>query len=401
MAGLDFEVLMEASAVLFGAFGLVLSFLARGVDQWPRGLCVAILSSTIACAVMGLLEHAAEQGQVSPSVYEVMLLFAMPLSPLPSLLMFAYFLYCCEEDYRKSASMRILVAMAGMMVVARIAAQLTGEVGALPGDEVRIGPFSMLTAVLSILISLICLGALIRRWRRLTNMQRVMFLGCFLLPPFIQIIFVEVLLSSNLVQRYLAQQEEASRERTLIAVMQMRPHFIHNTLTSVYYLCAKDSRKAQQVIRDFSRYLQENFTAIAEEGTIPFTKELEHTRAYLAVEQVCHEGQLIVEFDTPYVLFRVPPLTLQPIVENAVKHGLDPDSEPLRVTVITRETESGVRIVVEDTGSGYAPVDDGQPHIALDNIRERLKTMCDGTLKIEAREGGGTRVTTFVPWERS
>jgi hypothetical protein len=55
MAGLDFEVLMEASAVLFGAFGLVLSFLARGVDQWPRGLCVAILSSTIACAAMGLL----------------------------------------------------------------------------------------------------------------------------------------------------------------------------------------------------------------------------------------------------------------------------------------------------------------------------------------------------------
>ena len=68
---------------------------------------------------------------------------------------------------------------------------------------------------------------------------------------------------------------------------QMRPHFIYNTLMNVYYLCAKAPPRAQRVIRDFTRYLQNNFTGIAQEDTISFEKELEHTRAYLAGETAC------------------------------------------------------------------------------------------------------------------
>ena len=185
------------------------------------------------------------------------------------------------------------------------------------------------------------------------------------------------------------------------AVLQMRPHFIHNTLTSIYSLIAKDPERAQQTTLDFSRYLQNNFEAVAEAGTIPFEKELEHTRAYLAVEQACYEGQVFVEFDTPITSFNVPPLTLQPIVENAVKHSMDPDSEPLLVSVATRNTERGVQIVVEDNGPGFTPFYEGEPHFALDNVRERLKAQCGGALEIEAREVGGTRVTIFVPQQAS
>ena len=169
---------------------------------------------------------------------------------------------------------------------------------------------------------------------------------------------------------------------------------------SIYYLCAQDPEKAQRVIKDFSRYLKNNFKAIAKEGTIPFAEELEHTRAYLAVEQARYEGHLYVEFDTPNTFFRIPPLTLQPIVENAVKYGMDPDMEPLYVSVVTEDTEQGVRITVEDTGPGYAPSDD-EPHFALDNIRQRLESMCGGTLEIAPREAGGTKVTVFVPWQQS
>ena len=193
-----------------------------------------------------------------------------------------------------------------------------------------------------------------------------MFCICFLTSASVKIILVELYLMAEFIQRYQEQQEEMVRQRTQVAILQMRPHFIHNTLMSIYYLCARDPQKAQQVILNFTRYLQSNFTAIAREGTIPFTEELEHTRAYLAVEQARYQGQLFVEFDTPNTFFRVPALTLQPIVENAVKHGVDPDLGPLYVTVTTQDTDRGVRITVEDTGPGYAPSDKDAPQFLLD-----------------------------------
>ena len=84
-------------------------------------------------------------------------------------------------------------------------------------------------------------------------------------------------------------------------------------------------------------------------------------------------------------------------MENAVKHGISPDLDPLYLTIATEDTGEGVKITVEDTGPGFALSDDDAPHIALDNIRERLKAMCGGTLEIEAREAGGTRVTIYIP----
>ena len=201
----------------------------------------------------------------------------------------------------------------------------------------------------------------------------------------------------DLIRRYLTQQEESAQQRIRIAVAQMRPHFIYNTLLSLYYLCAQDTEKTQRVIRDFTRYLQNNFMAIVEEKPILFEKELEHTRAYLAVEQACHEGSLFVEFDTPDVFFRIPALTIQPIVENAVKHGLVPGRPPLYVSIASEDTGKGVRITVEDTGPGFSTAEYDEPHITLDNIRERLRVLCGGTLTIEPREAGGTKVTVFVP----
>ena len=159
----------------------------------------------------------------------------------------------------------------------------------------------------------------------------------------------------------------------------------------------QDPEKAQQVTLDFTNYLRRNFSAIANEDTVPFTDELRHTLAYLSVEQALHEDSLFVEFDTPHTLFRLPPLTLQPLVENAVKHGIDPDGKPLHIFVKTEQTSSGSKIIVENDGPDFVPADDNEPHIALKNIRERLHLMCGGELKIAQREGGGTVVTVSIP----
>ena len=110
-----------------------------------------------------------------------------------------------------------------------------------------------------------------------------------------------------------------------------------------------------------------------------------------------YEDSLLVEYDTPHTRFRVPPLTLQPIVENAVKHGRDPYAGPLRISIRTRKTDSGSVITVTDNGRGYDPAGDDEPHIALKNIQERLEIMCGGQLEIAPGEGGGTVVTLTVP----
>ena len=181
---------------------------------------------------------------------------------------------------------------------------------------------------------------MIRRRKRLPDKYYVAFL-IHLLPMTVAalihaVIFVPLLVVFGLgfsmlsmfgiilcdqIEQYMRQQREIAHQRASIMVLQMRPHFIFNTMMSIYYLCAQDSKKAQQVTLDFTSYLRKNFSAIASENTIPFANELEHTRAYLAVEQVQFEDGLFVEYDTPHTRFRVPPLTLQPIVENAVKHG--------------------------------------------------------------------------------
>ena len=207
-----------------------------------------------------------------------------------------------------------------------------------------------------------------------------------------------LILQDNM-EQYAGQQQEIAHQRASVMVLQMRPHFIYNTMTTIYYLCKQDADKVQQVTLDFTEYLRKNFTAIASEKTVPFADELKHTQAYLAVEQAQHEDDLFMEFDTPHTRFRVPPLTLQPLVENAVKHGLDPDGDPLHIYVKTRQTNSGSEITVENDGAEFNPADDNEPHIALANIRQRLEMMCGGSMTITPRDGGGTVVRVTIPFK--
>ena len=192
------------------------------------------------------------------------------------------------------------------------------------------------------------------------------------------------------------REEELSHQRANNLILQMRPHFIYNVMMSIYYLCEQDTQKAQQVILDFSSYLQKNFTALSKEGTIPFAEELEHVRAYLAVEQVRFEDKLTVQFDTPCTAFRLPALTLQPIVENAVKHGIDPEHDSTRIYIRTEETKNSYKIHVENDGAAYDPKSSSPFSTALANTRTRLDMICGGKLSISARKNL-TVVTVTLP----
>ena len=206
-----------------------------------------------------------------------------------------------------------------------------------------------------------------------------------------------IIILSDQIEENMRQQQEIARQRANVMILQMRPHFIYNTLMSIYSLCDQDPGKARQVTMDFTSYLQKNFNAVASGNLIPFAAELEHTRAYLAVEQAQYDEMLFVKYDTQFMQFRLPPLTLQPIVENAVKHGINPYSGPLHVLIRTRHTGSGSVITVEDNGPGFSPDEDSGPHTALMNIRQRLEMMCGGSMTIRPRDGRGTVVTIIIP----
>ena len=319
------------------------------------------------------------------------------------------------EDWRKSPLIRAAAALWGIYFLLLGIAQCTTFLYYFTADNLYIrGPWHPLLMFPVIAMMFLNLVAVIQRRNKLPGKYYSAFL-IHLLPLTIALLVHTVIYSSVLVilcicvsmlsmfviilydqiGQYVGQQREIAHQRASIMVLQMRPHFIYNAMMSIYYLCAQDPKKAQQVTLDFTAYLRKNFTAIVSEETVPFTDELEHTRAYLAVEQVQFEDGLFVNFDTPYKKFRVPPLTLQPLVENAVKHGMDPEAAPLHISIRTEETEAGSEIIVEDDGPGFAPGD--KPHTALENIRQRLEMMCGGKMKIRPRNGGGTVVNVTIP----
>ena len=221
-------------------------------------------------------------------------------------------------------------------------------------------------------------------------------------------------------ERQLRQQEKDLYEQRLLALgQQIRPHFIYNTLSSIYVLCKNGSPRTLPVMEDFLDYLQANYTAIAAEKTVPFPEELRHVKAYLGVESVRYEGLLQVEYDTPHTAFRLPPLTLQPIVENAVKHGISREHTLLRIAIRTRRTGETSQVIIEDNGPGFDPDPDAlapssapetsgdgpqlsaererDARIGLSNVRGRLELICGGSLTISSRPEGGTAVTIIIP----
>ena len=418
MSGLD----LANFAIVVGGFviavqGLLLAVFLRQTDRKSRGffllfflLLLGYTGSAVICELAGTVLLS----QVSLFTNS---LFSSLLIPPFTL----YLLRCVGKSWKRSPLFYAVIALWAVYFALLAVTQFTTWIYYYTPDNVyHRGPWYPLLLIPPVLLMAVNLIGVYYDRASLTYRQRLAFSLYFAIPlvcmviqmisyglllivlgTSVAVLFMFIFLLIDQVERSIRQIEENARQRSSIAVLQMRPHFICNTMMSIYYLIAQDAEKAQQVTLDFTTYLRNNFTALAKEDTIPFTEELEHTRAYLAVEKVRHEDKLFVELDTPCTRFRIPPLTLQPIVENAVLHGVSPDLAPLYLTVLTRETETGSEIIVEDTGPGYAPADDNAPHIALKNIRERLEMMCGGTLEITARETGGTRVTIRVPQRKS
>lgn len=194
------------------------------------------------------------------------------------------------------------------------------------------------------------------------------------------------------------EEDLKARQRIRIMTSQIQPHFLYNTLSTIQALCHTDPEKAAGITEDFGAYLRQNLASLNESSLIPFKKELEHTKTYVEIEETRFPN-IHVRYHIQDSDFSLPPLTLQPLVENAIRHGVRIREEGI-VEIVTREREDGHEIVIRDNGVGFDVKKletNDESHIGLRNVRDRVERMCGGTLTIDSRVGEGTNVTIFVP----
>ncbi|UQZ90668.1 sensor histidine kinase [Deltaproteobacteria bacterium Smac51] len=215
----------------------------------------------------------------------------------------------------------------------------------------------------------------------------------------------QMILYMNIQMDKAHQWEVAIAEsRADVMLSQIRPHFMFNVLTAISQLCQTDPPKAQRAIMHFSKYLRSNMDSLTSKQAIPFITELQHVGHYLWLETLRFEEKLRVDFQIEARNFSLPPLTLQPLVENAVRHGLTKKKEGGTIMLRSEELDDSWRITVADDGNGFesAPHEiEPRSHVGLDNVRARLIAMCGGKLTIFSAPGQGTVIVIDLPKNRT
>ena len=198
----------------------------------------------------------------------------------------------------------------------------------------------------------------------------------------------------------IALNAQLTESRMSTMMSQIRPHFIYNTLGSIEQLCSIDPPKAGELVHNFAKYLRGNFGELDNPKPILMSKEMEHVHHYVSIENV-RFPDMTFSFEMNSVDFQIPALTIQPIVENAIKHGLMKLPKGGTIRVLSYETDTHYCVSVEDDGVGFdtGKLLDDRNHVGIRNIRGRLKAMVNGTLEIESTEGVGTAVLIKIPKE--
>ena len=195
-------------------------------------------------------------------------------------------------------------------------------------------------------------------------------------------------------------EAELKNSRVAIMLSQIQPHFIYNTLGTIERMCLKDPEKAFDLVRNFSLYLRGNFSELDSVSPIRFAEELKHVEYYANIEKV-RFPDMNIEYRVEATDFVLPALSVQPLVENAIKHGLMRLESGGTVLIHSYETPTHFCVAVKDDGVGFDTIQpmDEKKHVGLRNIRGRLKAMVNGELILESKVGVGTKAVIMIPKE--
>jgi len=206
-------------------------------------------------------------------------------------------------------------------------------------------------------------------------------------------------------QRTEKLEEELEKNRISSMISQIQPHFIYNVLNAISGLCSTDPEQADNAIITFSKYLRSNIDSLESGAPVTFYEEKRHIRQYIELEQLRFGDKIRVVYDIGFSDFTLPPLTLQPLVENAVKHGIA--IKPNGGTVLIRTVREGdtVVITIQDDGVGFdvseyrsaGPDRRTRQSVGLHNVESRLSFISGAKMKVESTPGKGTVITIRMP----
>ena len=420
MTGIN--LIIAAAGLAICVLGLVQALLDRNLGKAAHRFCIILFSLLVAYVFSNLLGQLIDDyaGGFAAIVMRALIFLESIISASATLVLLAFLLDSCGDNWRHSVVFRVAAVLWLAYLAMLVCTELTGIFYYI--DECNVyhrGPLYPVLLVPPVLIMAICLIVLVRRRGSLSSRERMAF-GVYIILPAVAMVFqmlsyglYVIVLGTSIAafvmfafiqrdqaERYYQAEVENARLKSDIMLSQLQPHFLCNTLGAIGRLCRNDP-EAKEAIGVFSRYLRENVDSLSQEAPVPFERELEHARTYLELERLRFGDDLHTAFDIECADFLLPTLTLQPLVENAVRHGIRGTEDGTgTVTVSTHELEDHWEISVSDDGAGFEPdvlPDDGRPHVGLANVRERLWLVCGGELRIESELGRGSRVTIVIP----
>lgn len=186
--------------------------------------------------------------------------------------------------------------------------------------------------------------------------------------------------------------------RTTTMMSQIRSHFVFNILNAISGMCKYDPRLADETIVRFSKYLRNNIGIMQDDSNISFETDLQQLIDYVALEQIRFGDKIKFITDIEVSDFMIPPLILQPVVENAIKHGLSQKQEGGTIYLRTRDAGDNIVIIVDDDGVGFGMEElEKEASVGIRNIKFRLEHLVHGEMEIQSIVGVGTTVTITIP----
>lgn len=218
-------------------------------------------------------------------------------------------------------------------------------------------------------------------------------------------IYVVCLTSSSYASAYLKLAEKRrlekalSENKTRLLMNQIRPHFLYNALGAIRMTIKTDPEKAYDLTYDLTKFMRANIDAYTASELIPFSSELELIKAYVRIEKARFGDKLNVQYDIDTDSFFVPPLSVQPIIENAIKHGIYSRDSGGTVRLSVLKENGCVVVKITDDGVGFDPevVDGKEGSVGLSNVRYRFEQILGAKMLIESAPDAGTRVSVTIP----